>query len=296
MTALTIILLSLAWGLAFLGIKVALEGFSPLGVATARHLIAIPFWLGVLWGRGKPCLPPPGQRLTYLGLGVLMVPVYHLALNAAQTRLDSGIAGLVVATAPLWVAVSDQTLFRRAVAPRCWQGGVVALAGVALAGGVVAAGAPLPSLALAFVAPLAAALYTGHAHDLVRRDGALPFTAWSIGMGTLPLLLYGALSPVGWWRAGAALPATPAILAVLGLGILSTFGGGLAFMALVRRHGGVVAAGWLFLIPVVAVLAGGLLGHEPLGTGQFAGMALVAAGVWWANRPGREAPTLSAKG
>ena len=114
-------------------------------------------------------------------------------------------------------------------------------------------------------------------------------TTVTVQLGTLPLLLYGALSPAGWWQA-ASPPAQPAILATIGLGTLSTFAGALAFMALVRRHGAVEAAGWLFLVPLVAVLAGGLLGTEALGPPQFTGMALVAAGVWWANRARREVP------
>lgn len=276
--------------MAFLAIKISLGGFSPLGLAVARHAVALPFWFWALWARRIPVAPPPGQRLRYLWLGLLMVPVYHLALNAAETRLDSGLAGLVIASAPLWVAVADAGLFRRPVPGRKWTGGLVALSGVALASGVRPEAVALGHLGLAFVAPVAAALYTGFAHDLARRDGPLAFSAWTIMGGTFLLAPVVTLAP-GWWLSVQGVAPTPGqVWAVVALGVGSTLLGTLAFVWLVRHHGAVNASGWLFFVPVVAVLAGGLIAGEPLGPFQVGGMALVAAGVWWANRPARTQP------
>lgn len=100
----------IVWGTTYLAIRIAVETIPPLLLTAIRFTIAGTVMLAFARFRGeKPAL----DRRTLLNLasiGFLMVAVGNLAVVWAEQWVPSGMAALLVATAPFWMAILE--LFR----------------------------------------------------------------------------------------------------------------------------------------------------------------------------------------
>jgi drug/metabolite transporter (DMT)-like permease len=121
-----------AWGSTFLAIALAVRTLPPFLAMSIRHVLAGALLLA--WARVRGERQPIGRR--ELGAaaifgGALFVGG-HGALAWAQQRIPSGVAALVIASIPLWVALLDRVVFGRRLSGRAVAGLVVGFAGVAL--------------------------------------------------------------------------------------------------------------------------------------------------------------------
>ena len=90
------------WGSTYLAIRYAVEGIPPLIVAGVRHSVAGLVLLGWAYARGYH----PGLRewRASLVLGVLYFAIGHGSLHWAETVVPSGLAALLIASEPIWIA------------------------------------------------------------------------------------------------------------------------------------------------------------------------------------------------
>src|SRR5262250_119160 len=91
------------WGSTYLAIRYAVETIPPLFVASFRHLIAGALLFGWCWRRGLR--PVRQQWFASIVLAVLFFLIGHGTLHWAQQTLPSGMAALLVATEPIFVAI-----------------------------------------------------------------------------------------------------------------------------------------------------------------------------------------------
>ncbi len=95
------------WGTTYLGIRIALETIPPLLLTSIRFTIAGILMLGVAKLRGER-IPRDLPTLGNLALcGFLMVGVGNLAVVWAEQWVPSGLAALLVATSPFWMAIIE---------------------------------------------------------------------------------------------------------------------------------------------------------------------------------------------
>jgi drug/metabolite transporter (DMT)-like permease len=92
------------WGSTYLGIRVAIETIPPFLMAGSRHLIA-----GMLlypWTRshGAPRPSAPEWKSAAI-IGVALLFISNGTVTWSEQRLPSGIAALLVATIPMWIAL-----------------------------------------------------------------------------------------------------------------------------------------------------------------------------------------------
>jgi drug/metabolite transporter (DMT)-like permease len=120
-------ILYLVWGSTYLGIRIAVETIPPFLLAGTRFGLAGLVILGIALIRRRGRIPFPTRRqwrdMTIIG-AALMVGGMGLVALGEQT-VPSGIAALLVAMMPLWVAVLGRVFFGERL-PR------VAIAGVAI--------------------------------------------------------------------------------------------------------------------------------------------------------------------
>ena len=91
------------WGSTYLAIRYAVESIPPLVVAGVRHSIAGMALLGWAYARGhRPTLK---QWRASLVLGTLYFAMGHGSLHWAETVVPSGLASLLVASEPIWIAL-----------------------------------------------------------------------------------------------------------------------------------------------------------------------------------------------
>src|SRR5690349_15366878 len=102
---LALVLAITLWASAFVGIREALLGYSPEGLALLRYLIASVI-MGVVYFR----LPvranvPWKDRFMLLLTGILGIGVYNITLNHGELVLDSGVASFITSQSPIFATL-----------------------------------------------------------------------------------------------------------------------------------------------------------------------------------------------
>ncbi len=103
-TATALALVYLVWGSTYLGIRFALESFTPTGLGAVRFLAAGIAFYGFLRLRGRPA-PTPLQWRNAAITGLLLLGTANTLVAIAQQTVASGIAAVAVASMPLWAAL-----------------------------------------------------------------------------------------------------------------------------------------------------------------------------------------------
>ncbi|MFD9331172.1 DMT family transporter [Streptomyces sp. NPDC060065] len=269
--------LALLWGSGFLWIKLALNhGLSPVHITITRCALGTAVLL-FLAHRAKQHLPHTRKLWAHLAVAALLCNAIPFALFAVgEQTVDSGIAGVLNATTPLWSLVIGLSLGTdRGLHPLRLTGLFLGFAGVLLifapwnqeglaSWGALSLLAAAASYAIAF-AYMARHLTTHGAPLAVSAAQLLTATAWS----TLALPTAGPLT-----NADAT-----ALTAVTILGI---FGTGITFYLnyrMIAEEGPTSAATVGYLLPVVSIALGALILDEQIGLRVLAGMAVVLTGV-----------------
>lgn len=91
------------WGSTYLAIRYAVETIPPLMVAGLRHTLAGLTLLGWAWSRGYR--PTAREWRASLVLGIFYFVIGHGSLHWAETVVPSGLAALLIASEPIWIAV-----------------------------------------------------------------------------------------------------------------------------------------------------------------------------------------------
>jgi drug/metabolite transporter (DMT)-like permease len=267
--------LAAIWGAPYLFIKVAIEELSPVTLACARTAI------------GAAVLLPMAARTGALGalrgrLGALAVlAAVEMALplsliGAGERHLPASLTGVLVASAPLFVALLALWLDReeRATGVRL-AGLVIGIAGVALLLGLDVRGDILAG-AMVLLAGLG---YACGALWLQRHFGTVDATAVMGGGMALAALL---LAPAAVVTGPAAWPSAGTLGATVALGVVCTAAGFRLFAVLLKAVGAGRASTVAYLAPAFSVLFGVALLGEPLRASMLAGLALILAGSWLA--------------
>ena len=271
-------LLALAalWGASFMFIKVGVRELAPGTLICFRLALGTLTLLPVALLRVGPrelgrSLRGAAGPLVLVALLNSALPITLLAWG--EKRVDSGLAAVIQASAPLFTALLALRFSRReVVAGSRLVGLVVGFGGVALLVGVQPSGDILSALAITFTAfsYAVAALYSARAladlQPLVTAVGAL-------GSATLMLAPFAVASPphgVPGWKVTASL---------LALGILGTGVAYVLYYALLAGAGASQSILITYLVPAFALAYGAILLGEPLTVAAVFGLALVLGGV-----------------
>jgi drug/metabolite transporter (DMT)-like permease len=278
---LCLLVIYLAWGSTYLAIRVAVRegaGWGPFWLGAARVLAAAAVLFALNRLRGVRLRPSRFELLTLASTGVLMWVGGNGVVNWAEQRVDSGLAALVVGTAPLSVAAMEAMIDRRPPGLRLIGSLLVGMAGVGV---------------LSY--PL---LQSGVTADVLGVVGlALAGVSW--GYGTIVLnrrrLPLDPVVVAGWQQlaggigfAVVALAAreplprpTPEAWAawtyLMVVGSLVAFS---CFVYALKVLPTSVVMTYAYVNPAIAVLLGWLILDEPITGYTLAGMALILAGVY----------------
>ena len=99
---LSFLAIHLVWGSTYLAIRFAIDTVPPLLTAGLRHTIGGAALFAWCWSRGLR--PTKTQWRASLTLSVMFFLVGHGSLHWAELVVPSGVAALVIATEPVWVA------------------------------------------------------------------------------------------------------------------------------------------------------------------------------------------------
>lgn len=279
-------LLSLAWGMAFYLIAVALESFPPLTIVTIRLAVgAATLFLVMLWQGLR--LP---RELSWWGRFALLTVMGNLIpfslITWAETEISSSQAGLLMALMPISTMVLAHFFVHEdALTPRRLCGVMLGFGGViVLVGGEALEGIGGSAL-LAQMAVLAATLaYASNAVYTKRLPpiNTIVVATGSLGMGALLLLPFSLYLEQASWVA----PSFNALAATLTLGVVSTGLATWTYFRVITDCGPSFLSIINYIIPAIAFAAGVLFLGESAQPRQFAGLLLILAGIALTqNRP-----------
>lgn len=287
----TLGLLTLIWGTTWAAIRLGLRGIPPFtGVALrfaigAAALFAVARALGVRLRGAAPPRPSPWRVWLVNGLLTFFVP--YGVLYWAEQWVPSGLAAVLFATSPLWVALAAHiALPAERLRAATAIGVLLGFAGVAVIfsedlralGGPRVAGAA----AVLLLAPLTSAI------------GVVAVKRWSAGMHPLaivamPMALTAAAMGCVALATEAHQPVRLTGLPLATLLYLALCGSALSFTLyfwLLGRLPATTLSLINYLTPIVALLIGGAALGESFTTRTLAGSALVVGGVAVAMRVG----------
>jgi drug/metabolite transporter (DMT)-like permease len=254
------------WGSTYLAIRVAIETLPPFLMAATRFLVAgsVLFAFSARrGGRTRDRIGPAQWRAAAIVGGALLLGG-NGGVVWAEHRIASGVAALLVAMLPLWMAILDRVCFGRRLSRRGVLGLALGLCGLVLLVGRVDSGGVDPLGAV--VCMLAS--FSWAAGSVYARTASLPHrplvaTAMEMLAGGFLLTLVGlAAGEAGRVRLDAF-----STRSVLALAYLIVFGSLLAFSAyvwLLHRAPLPLVATYAYVNPVVAVVLGWLLLDEPI--------------------------------
>ncbi len=257
-----------AWGSTYLAIRFAVETMPPFLMAAARFLIAG----SILYLFRRARKDPPPARIEWRSaaiVGILLLVAGNGSVVWAETRVPSGIAALLVASAPLWMVLID-ALRPGGRRPHGWT-----LAGVVLGFlgifvlidptqilGVQGSVDRLGAIALTFAAFIWA---VGSLYSRGARLPASPLLGTGMEMlaGGLGLLILGSVTGE-WSRLDLAAITPRSLWGLLYLIVIGSWVGFAAYTWLLRVAPTTLVSTYAYVNPLVAIVVGSWLAAEPV--------------------------------
>ena len=288
-TAIAFAVVYVVWGSTYLGIKVALNaGVPPALLGGIRLLAAGVILLAFARLRGTSLRITARDLSTTAIVGMCLLVGGMFFTMLAEQRIDSSLAALVVAIAPLWMALAEGVLpgmdrpsRRGVIGLALGLGGLVLLVGPRITG-VAGTATELAGIGIQVIGTW---LWVGGSIVSKKRplttDGTVATGYEMLIAGAVLTIIAAALGEFSGWRPTFAGLSAIAYLAVFGSAVAFT-----ALMWLIRNIAASKVMTYAYVNPVVAVglgyLAGmvGLLAQpERLDAWGFAGMIVIVAGV-----------------
>jgi len=288
--ALSMLTLYIVWGTTYLGIKVGLSaGLPPTLFAGLRQFPAAAIIFAIAAWRGIPLrVSASDLRISAIVGLCLLVGGQYLAF-VAETSIPSGLAALIVALIPLWVALVESVMpGMRRPGRLGWLGLAVGFSGLGILllpqVTTISTPAGVRGLIGTLVMVVGGWLWTagtiyGKRHPACA--DSLIVTAYEMVIAGVVLLLLG--TALGEWSRLVVTPTTVGALAYM-----SVIGSAVALTAFTYALNNLSASKvmtYAFVNPVIAVFAGAFAGHlgivppEPITAAELIGMAVIVAGV-----------------
>ncbi len=272
--------IGLLWGIPYLFIRIAVRDFSPASVVFARVAIGAVILIPIsLYQKTlKPALI--GYKYVLLYAVTEMVGPWYL-ITKAETEISSGLAGLLVATVPIWSTIfasrgGDKSVWHK----KRLVGIVVGFIGVFLLVGIESFSGNSAFWAIAFI--LVAAIGYGYAVNMITQKlpnvSGIAINAVAMGMTAL---LYAPFAAIQWPRHGVSLASG---IAVIVLGVICTAFAFIVFFLVMDEIGPARASLATYLNTAFAVILGVLILKEPFTLGIAVGLPLVLIGSYLASR------------
>lgn len=279
---LLLVVTTTGWALNWPGMKILLREWPPLasrglaGVVAALILAALALRAGQTLRVPREAWP----RLLFASFTNVMAWMGFGTLSMVWLRVSEG--ALLIYTMALWATLLAWPILGTRPTLRQVLALVLGFSGIAvLLGGQGFSLGPDKLLGVGFA--LGAAVLFALGAVLNRRPlpiSPLASAAWQVGLGCLPMLVFGfwfeapqwgALSVSGW--------AVLVYMTLVPMGLCYV-----AWFETLRRLPATVASMGTLLVPLIGVISAGLMLGEPLGWREAAAMVLVLGGVTLALR------------
>lgn len=275
---------TVVWGSAFVATKVLLRSFHPIEIIIFRFLIA---WFVLFLCAPKPLLPKSWKsELPFIGAGLTGLTLYFMLENFALSYTFASNVGIIITAAPMFTALLVWASHRSA-RPQ-WTffvGFVIALTGitiVSLAGGESFGLNPLGDL-LTLGAAFSWGAY-GVLVEVIQPQGYTDLQAtrkiffWGL-VFTVPFVFTHHLD-----LSLSRFAAPEMLFNILYLGVGSSALCFVFWNKATAYIGSVATNVYIYLTPVITIVASALILGEPIRPSNLGGIALILLGLWLSQR------------
>jgi drug/metabolite transporter (DMT)-like permease len=278
-------ILYVVWGSTYLGIAVAVQTIPPFLMAAARFALAGSILLAWTASRERGALVRPTRREVVDSsiIGTLLLGGGMGMVAWGEQTIPSGIAALLIAVMPVWIAVLGRAVLGERLPRLAGAGIVVGFAGVALLVGPTALGTTgaldAAGIVALMISPLAwssGSLYASHRARLPSQ----PLVATGLQMLAGSVVLVGLALVSG--EPGRFDPAAVSLPSVAAFAYLTIIGSIVAFTTygwMLRVAPLPLVATYAYVNPVVAVILGALILHEPIDPRTVLAGAIIVVAV-----------------
>jgi drug/metabolite transporter (DMT)-like permease len=270
--------LAALWGASYMFIKVALDDVSPFVVVWVRLVLAALVLLPIAYRRGALAELRP-HASTILFLSIVQVAAPFLLITFGEKHIASALAGILVASAPIFTALLAFRIDREELATGWALVGIfVGILGVVLLFGVDLTGDSAALLGGLMVL-LASLGYAIGPFEMKRKLRGVQPVGIAASTMTVAALLLTPVIPFVWPTH------TPGADTVASLLVLGAGGTGIAFLifyTLIAEVGPGRATVVAYIAPAFSVVYGVVLLDESFTAGTAAGLFLILAGSWLA--------------
>ena len=268
------------WGIPYLFLKIAVEEISPSVVVLGRVTIGAAILLPIAIKRKVLFIPRKYWPFVLLYTVTELIGPWYF-ITAAEQKITSGLAGLLVATVPIWAAILASLFGDKTV----WHAGrlfglIIGFIGVVAVVGIESLSGRQDIVAIGMVI-LAAMGYAYAINMITRRIPEVP----GLGLNTWAMIITSVVFlPFAMNSWPTERPSAEAIGSVVVLGVLCTAVAFILFFRLIAEVGPPRASLVTYLNTAVAVLLGVLILNEPFTLGIAVGLPLVLVGSYFASR------------
>ena len=268
------------WGVPYLFLKIAVEEISPSVVVLGRVAIGAAILLPIAIKRKVLFIPRKYWPFVLLYTVTELIGPWYF-ITAAEQKITSGLAGLLVATVPIWAAILASIFGDKTV----WHAGrlfglIIGFIGVIAVVGIESLSGRQDIVAIGMVI-LAAMGYAYAINMITRRIPEVP----GLGLNTWAMIITSIVFlPFAMNNWPTQRPSAEAIGSVVVLGVLCTAVAFILFFRLIAEVGPPRASLVTYLNTAVAVLLGVLILNEPFTLGIAVGLPLVLVGSYFASR------------
>jgi drug/metabolite transporter (DMT)-like permease len=281
-TLLAFAIIYFVWGSTFLAIRIGVHEVPPFLLAAMRFLVAGLVLYGWMIAKGERS-PNRRQWMSVFLLALLIFVFDYGLLFWAEQRVPSGIAAVMMATIPVFMALSEIIFLRtQRLTIRLASALLIGIGGVAvlMSRSLNLGGAPVDSAGA--VALIIGSVSWSVASVLTRK---LPLPPSKVMSSGAQMLAGGVLLAVTATALGELRNFHPravsheAWLALLYLIVAGSIIGFTAYVWLIHHESPTKVGTYAYVNPVVAVLLGYFLGGETLGLRTILGTAFVLISV-----------------
>ncbi|CAN5565812.1 DMT family transporter [soil metagenome] len=273
-----LLVLGAIWGASYLFIEIGLRDMGPGVVAWMRVALGAAVLIPVAASQGA--LSGVRSRAGWLiVVGTIQVAGPFVLIAQGQEEITSSLAGILVASAPLFTALlafgldpAERSSGLRLVGVLVGFGGVAVLLGLDLSGD----GAALLGGLLVVLASLGYAIGGFVVKNKLTGIAPLGMSATVLAVSTVALL------PAAIATAPDSTPGVGPLAAVAALGVIGTGAAFVIFYWLISTVGPARAFIVTYIAPAFAVVYGATLLDETIDPETIAGLALILSGCWLA--------------
>lgn len=281
-TLLAFAIIYLVWGTTFLAIRVGVQEIPPFLMAALRFVIAGGVLYGWTLAQGERS-PTARQWMAACAVSIFIFVFDYGLLFWAEQRVPSGVAAVVLALIPLFMALSEITFLRtQTLTARLTLALLTGIGGVAvlMSRSLNLSGAPIDRRGA--LALIVASMSWSFGSVLTRKLELPSSKAMSSGAQMLAggIFLSIAAAALGEFRDFHPSDVSRgAWLALLYLIVFGSIIGFTAYVWLIHHESPTKVATYAYVNPVVAVVVGYFLGGEPLGLRTILGTLCVLTSV-----------------